>query len=161
MALRKPVVQVGGQFQQLQSGDSLDAPQAGGDVVSLTNDEASPITLGMIVYPDAVNGVKKARSDAVGTRDAIGLVKDASIANGVAGNIQVNGPIDFGATATVDALFGTTGGFAVKTRYYLSATTAGSGTPTAPSTGGQSVVEVGIALSATILDINIRSPILL
>jgi hypothetical protein len=49
----------------------------------------------------------------------------------------------------------------VGTTYYLSAGTAGLLTATAPSTVGQYVVEIGVALSTTELLIRPRPPILL
>lgn len=148
MSLRKPLVLNSGQIQQLQSGDTLDAVQSGGDAVVQTNDEASPIVIGTPVYNDAVDGVKKAKADAVGTKSVIGLVRDTSIGAGSTGAIQVSGVLT-ATTGQWDAAFGTTGGLAFGVRYYLSAATAGLGTVTAPSTTGQYVVELGIALSTT------------
>jgi hypothetical protein len=86
MALRKPVVVVNGQLQQLQAGDTLDAPQSGGDQIILTNDEASPVVIGAPVYMDAVSGFKKAQANAAGTKNVIGLVaKSPSITNATDG----------------------------------------------------------------------------
>jgi hypothetical protein len=156
MALRKPLVLVQGVVQQLQSGDTLDAPQSGGDVLAQTNDEATPIVIGTPVYNDVADGVKKGKADAATTARVLGLVRDASITNGVSGAIQVNGVLGFTSTAQVDASFGTTGGFTVGTRYFLSPTTAGLGTVTPPSTGGQYVVELGVAVST--IELNLSSP---
>ena len=161
MSLRKPLVIVSGQIQQLQSTDTLDVTAVGGgDVVSVTNDEVAPIVIGTPVYSDAADGVKKAKGDAGSTKDVIGLVQQASITNATAGMVQVNGILT-ASTAQWDAVFGTTGGLTFKTRYYLSAATAGLATATAPSSVGQYVVELGIALSTTELVIDIKSPILL
>lgn len=149
MASRIPLVLVAGQLQQLQSGDTLNIPSVtAGDVVSQTNDEAGAIVIGTPVYNDANDGVKKAKADASGTKDVIGLVRDTSISNGASGSIQVDG-ILAATTAQWDAVFGTTGGLTKGTRYYLSATTAGQGTATAPSTVGQYVVPLGIGISTT------------
>jgi len=104
--------------------------------------------------------VKKAKADASGTKDVMGLVQQASITNGVAGMVLVNGVLT-ATTTQWDAVFGTTGGLTFKTRYYLSAATAGIATATAPTTTGQYVVELGIALSTTELMVDIKSPILL
>ena len=160
MSLRKPLVLNSGQIQQLQSTDTLSAPQSGGDVVIQTNDEASPIVICTPVYNDADDGVKKAKADAIGTKSAIGLVYDSSITNGVSGAIQVNGIVS-ATTGQWDAVFGTTGGLAFGTRYYLSAATAGLGTSTAPSAVGQYVLELGIAISTTELLLTMNQPILL
>jgi hypothetical protein len=148
MALRKPLVLVNGQIQQLQSTDTMDSPQSGGDIVSQINDEVGAIVIGTPVYNDANDGVKKAKADASGTKDVIGLVKDTSITNGVAGAIQTSGVLS-ATTGQWDVAFGTSGGLVKGTRYYLSAATAGLGTGTAPSTVGQYVVELGIAISTT------------
>jgi hypothetical protein len=160
MALRKPLVLVSGVKQQLQAGDTLDAPQSGGDVIVQTNDEATPIVIGTPVYNDAADGVKKAKADASGTSNVIGLLRDVSITNGVAGSIQTSGTLT-ATTAQWDAVFGTTGGLTFGTRYFLSAATSGQGTATAPSTVGQNVVLLGIANSSTELQLSNFEPILL
>lgn len=161
MASRSPLVINAGQIQQLQSGDTLNVPVfTGGDVISLTNDEAGSVVIGTPVYSDAASGVKKAKADAAGTAKPIGLVSDTTIANGVAGNVMLNGYLT-ATTGQWDTAFGTTGGLTFNTKYYLSAATAGVGTATAPSTTGQYVVELGIAVSTTVLKIDIKQTILL
>ena len=160
MALRAPLVIVSGAIQQLQSGDTLSAPQTGGDVISQTNDEAGAIVIGTPVYNDAADGVKKAKADAVGTKGVLGLVAVASVTNGTAGNIQTNG-ILAATTGQWDAVAGTTGGLTFGTVYYLSAATSGLITSVAPSTVGQYVVEVGRAISTTEMKIDVKQPILL
>jgi hypothetical protein len=161
MALRTPLVIVNGQIQQLQAGDTLNVTAVGGgDVISLTNDNVGAITLGMPVYATAADHVDKARANAAGTVQVVGLVQATSIASGASGNIQVNGILT-GSTAQWDAAFGTVGGLVFNTRYFLSATTAGLGTSTAPTTVGQYDVELGIALSTTELSVAITTPILL
>jgi len=158
---RKPLVLVSGQIQTLQAADTLDIPSVtAGDVVQLTNSEASPIVIGTPVYMFAADAVKKAKADAAGTKDVMGLVRDASITNATSGSIQLNGVLAM-STAQADAAFGTTGGFTFGTRYYLSAGTAGLGTATAPSTVGQYVQEIGIGVSTTEINIDVKSPILL
>ncbi len=160
MALRKPLTLVAGQIQQLQPGDTLDAPQSGGDVMAQVNDESTALVICTVVYNDANDGVKRAQANASGTKDAIGIVKDATVAAGGSAQIVVSGLMT-ATTAQWDAFFGTTGGLTKGTRYYLSATSTGQGTATAPSTAGQYVIELGIALSTTELKVGITSPILL
>lgn len=161
MALRKPLVIVSGQVQQLQSGDTLDAIQSGGDAVVQTNAEAGSVVIGTPVYNNAANSVLKGKADAAGTVRLIGLVRDTSIAAAGSGAIQVSGVLT-ATTGQWDAVMGTTGGLTVGTRYYLSTATAGLGTPTAPSTTGQYVVELGLAMSTTdLLLSNDFNPILL
>lgn len=148
MALRKPLVIVSGQIEQLQSGDTLQAPIDSPNVAVLTNDESGSVVICTPVYIDANDGFKKAKADASGTRYVIGLVYDATIANGVSGQVQVDG-VFTATTGQWDAVFGTTGGLTKDTRYYLSAVTAGLATATAPSTVGQYVVLLGTAISTT------------
>src|SRR2546423_3564840 len=108
MALRKPlVIGSSGETQNLQSGDTLDAPQSGGDIVSQTNDEVGSVVIGTPVYNDANDGVKKAKADAAATSSVLGLVKDVSISASVAGNVLING-ILAASTAQWDAVAGTT-----------------------------------------------------
>jgi len=156
MALKKPLVLYTGLPGQIQSTDTLDVPGiAAGDVIQQTNDEAGAIVIGAPVYNDANDGVKKAKADASGTSPVIGLVAQASISNGVAGSIQTTGVLA-ATTGQWDAVFGTTGGLTRGTRYFLSAATAGLGTSTAPSTVGQYVVLLGIAISTT--ELSLASP---
>lgn len=161
MALRKPLVINAGQVQQLQSGDTLDAPQAGGDQVVLTNDEASPVVIGAPIYIDAVDGFKKAQANASGTKDVKGLVaKSPSITNATSGAVQTSGVL-VATTTQWDAVTGQSGGLTFNTRYYLDPSTSGKLTITGPTTVGQYVAEVGLAISTTELDISIKSPVLL
>lgn len=149
MALKKPLVLYSGLPGQLQSGDTLDITGiTSGEVISQTNDESGAIVICTPVYNDAADGVKKARANAGGTSGVIGLVKDASISNGVAGNIQLDGVLS-ATTTQWDAVFGTTGGLAFGTLYFLSSSVAGQGTATAPSSVGQYVVILGRAISTT------------
>lgn len=159
MALRKPVVLNAGQLQQLQSGDTLDAPQSGGDVIVLTNNNVGTLVPGTPVYMVANDAVDKAKADVVGTTKLIGLTA-ASISAAAAGPVLVSGIITL-TTGQWDAAFGTTGGLTKDVLYYLSAATAGLGTVTAPSTVGQYVVEIGLGLSTTELMVRIRQYILL
>ncbi len=143
MATRIPVVIVSGELEQLQPGDDIIAPITGTVNISLTNDEASPIVIGAPVYADAALGVKKAK------------------ANAVAGDVATMGVLTFASTTQVDAIAGTTGGFAFGVRYYLDPSTAGMITATAPTTAGQLVCEIGVALSTIVLKIEIKKRILL
>jgi len=149
MALKTPLVLYNGLPGQLQSGDTMNIPSiSGGVVVQQTNDEAGAIVICAPVYNDANDGVKKAKADASGTASVIGLVAQASITNGVAGSIQFDGVL-VATTGQWDAVFGTSGGLTKGTRYFLSAATAGLGTATPPSTVGQFVILLGIAISTT------------
>lgn len=160
MAARKPLVIVNGIIQQLQSGDTLDAPVSEVDVVSKQNDNASAITIGQPVYVKSNGNVDLARANALGTSNVLGLVRDSSIASSAVGLIQTDGVLT-ATTAEWDAVTGETGGLTAGSVYYLSASTAGRLTTTAPTSSGQLVVRVGVALSNTELEISIDQPILL
>lgn len=160
MALRKPLVLNGGRTQQLQVGDTLDATVAVDSVrKSLTNNNAGSIVIGTPVFSSSAGGVDKGDASAVGTSDIVGLVGDTTIATTASGAIVTEGVLT-ATTAEWDAVFGTTGGLTFNTFYYLS-TTTGEGTATAPVTVGDSVVELGIALSTTQFLVRIRQAILL
>lgn len=160
MALRKPLVIVNGQVQQIQAGDTLDAVINEVDVAQATNNEAAPVVIGTPVYVDAAGTVKEAQANALLTSRILGLVQDTSIAASAIGNIQTDGV--FVATTTQwDAVAGTTGGLTPGIHYFLSAATAGQLTATAPTTTGEVVVNLGLALSATELDINNMQSVLL
>jgi predicted RecA/RadA family phage recombinase len=154
MTLRKPLVCVNGQIQQIQSGDTLDITGEGS--VTLTNNEATSLVICTPVYIDAADGVKKAKADASGTMKVFGLVKSASIEASASGEIQVENVLT-ATTEQWDTVAGTTGGLTAGTTYYLSATIAGEITATAPTTTAQYVVPVGVAISTTELKINISA----
>jgi hypothetical protein len=158
MAARKPLVINAGQIEQLQAGDTLDASVSEVDVVSKTNDNASPIVIGSPVYQKADGDVDLGRANAQGTVQLLGLVKDASIAAAASGIIQTDG-ILAATTGQWDTVTGGTGGLTPGSPYYLDAATAGKLTLTAPTSVGQFVVRVGLATSTTEMDISITPPI--
>lgn len=161
MALRKPIVINAGQFQQLQAGDTLDAPQSGGDQIVLTNDEVGAVVIGAPVYIDAVAGFKKAQANAAGTANTRGLVAQSpSIGAAATGPVQTDGALS-ATTAQWDAVTGQVGGLTFNTTYYLDPATAGKLTITAPTTVGQLVQKVGVGISTTIMNVEIGSPVLL
>jgi hypothetical protein len=151
MALKKPLVLNGGQIEQLQSTDYI----AGVDIPQFTNGNAGSIVIGTPVYSSANSTVDKAKADAVGTANVIGLVFDSSVAASSSGGVILDG-ILVATTGQWDAVAGTSGGLTRDTMYYLSAATAGLLTATAPSAAGQFVVCVGIALSTTEMKIDIK-----
>lgn len=162
MASRKPLV-IGstGLPQQLQAGDTLAITSVGGvDIISQTNDTSGTTVCGSPVYNDAADGFKLGKADASGTCNIIGLQYDATILTTVAGNIAVGGVLAL-TTTQWDAVFGTSGGLAYGTVYFLSDATAGDGTSTAPTTTGHYNVRLGRAISTTELQIDIGVPILL
>lgn len=161
MATRKPLVLVNGEMQQLQPGDDISVPITGSIEISLTNDEAGAVVIGTPVYSDAAAGFKKAKADAAGTSKVIGLVnKSPSIANGVAGPVATEGIVTL-TTVQWDAVTGGSGGLIFGTPYFLDPATAGMLTTTAPTTTGQYVVQVGIALSTVDMKLSVERRILL
>jgi len=160
MALRTPIVINAGQYQQLQSGDTLNAPQAGGDFVSQTNANVGAIVPGTPVYSAGNDSVDKAKADASATAAVMGLVGATSINASASGQICVGGILAL-TTGQWDTAFGTSGGLTANTKYYLSAATAGVGTSTAPTTVGQLVTPLGRAISTTELKLGIEDPTLL
>lgn len=161
MATRSPLVIVNGAIQQLQSGDQLAAGVAFADLRTLTNGEtATALVIGAPAYMFAAGSVKRAQANAASTSKVIGLGYDVSTAFGASGQL-INSGVMTATTAQWDAVTGGTGGLVFNTTYYLDATTVGKLTPTAPSATGQSVVQVGVALSTTDMEILLGSPILL
>lgn len=144
MALRKPLVLNGGQIEELLSSDNLDATVAEVDV--LTRVAAATLIAGQPVYESSATDVDKAAANADATSKCIGLAK-AAIAAAASGTIQTSGVITLTA-GEWDAVCGITGGLAVGTQYFLSAT-AGLLTSTAPSTSGNYVLPVIVGLSST------------
>lgn len=162
MAIKVPlVIGADGLPQQLQAADSINVASAQYDSRSVTNSEASAaIVIGAPVYAFAADGVKKAQANAKTTSKLAGLGLDATIAAAGIGNIITAG-ILVATTAQWDAVAGTTGGLAFGTYYFLDAVTAGKMTSTVPTTTGQCVTLIGIALSTTELELMIQPPILL
>lgn len=122
----------------------------------LTNNQGSSVVIGRAIYSDGSNTFKLAQSDAVGTRKAGGLVAATSLNNGVAGDIVTAGVMT-ATTGQWDVVTGQTGGLTPDAYYYLSGTTAGGLTPTAPTTGW--LVKIGKALSTTKMLVSFESPI--
>lgn len=125
-----------------------------------TNSNAGSIVIGQVVYPPTNTHVDLARANALTTSKSIGLVAATAIASGAIGMIQTTGILT-ATTAQWDAVTGGSGGLTVNAIYYLSAATAGRLTTTAPTTAGQWVGQMGLALSATKLKLDIQQTILL
>ena len=154
MTLRKPLVLNNGQIQQIQSGDILDATIIETEQITLTNAESSnPIVAGMVVYLSAASSVKKAKADAAGTKEVIAFCKDASVTSGQTGAFVTSGQLSVADwTAALGSANLTAGAI-----YYLSGATGGFITATAPVAGY--VVEVGVAISTTVMQIRTNRPI--
>lgn len=162
MTVRNPlVVGADGLIQQLQSGDTIQAPTNTPSIRSVTNGESSAaIVIGAPVYASAADTVKRAQANAKSTAKLAGVGYDATTAAAGVGNIAMSGVI-VATTAQWDAVAGTTGGLAFNTIYFLDPSNAGKITSTVPTTAGQCNVIVGLALSSTELELQISQPILL
>jgi len=153
--IKKPLVITNGLIEQLQAGDSLSST----DALQLTNDNAGAVVIGSPVYVSGVDSFDKAKADASGTKDVIGLVADApSIGIAGTGNVLTDGRL-VATTVQWDAVTGETGGLTPGGVYFLDAATAGKMTQTAPTTDGQYVSRLGTGLSTTDFEISIQTPI--
>lgn len=119
---------------------------------TLTNGEASAIAIGRAVYVSASGQVRLANANSATTTEVVGIMASVSTAAGASGSVCIAG-LEEATTAQWDAVTGQTGGLTFGAKYYLSNTTAGSLTTTAPGAGH--VVLVGRALSTTKLALNI------
>ena len=160
MALVKPLVMYNGRVSQLLAADTLDAVVAEVDSLTLTNANAGSAVIGTPVYISAASSFNLARADASGTADPIGLVSSSSIAAAGSGSVLTDGFLT-ATTGQWDAVTGGTGGLTAGSSYFLSATTAGRLTTTAPTATGQFVSFIGKAVSTTVLEVSIDRAIAL
>jgi hypothetical protein len=154
MAVKKPVVLTGGEFEQLQPGDRIQT------VVIFPRENANTGNLVMAtpVYASGAGQVNKAQADSASTKDVLGLIADTLVAPSADGAVQSDGIFE-ATTGEWDAVTGGSGGLTAGTKYYLDPDTAGMLTDTVPSTQGDYVAMVGIAISTTELEISIRPTI--
>ena len=154
MAVRKPIVIIGGKPQRLGAGDTIEgataSPQFGA-----SNGNAGAVTLGQPVYISGADQIDLAKADASGTAMVVGLVADASIAAAAAGNYQYGGVLSVSDWTAVTGSVTLTPG----ANYYLSAAVAGQLVEVAPDATGQQLTFVGRALNVTDLMIEIARPV--
>lgn len=98
-----------------------------------------------------------AQANAAGTANVAGLAATAGEKPGSL-DIQYAGPMVL-PTVTWDAITGESGGLTPKSVYYLSSTTAGHITKTAPTAGGTFSTPVGFALDAETMMIQIGAAV--
>lgn len=162
MATRKPLV-IGddGLPQQLQAADTINVASAQYSSRAVTNGEgAAAVVIGAPVYASAADTVKRGQANAGATSRIIGLGLDVTIASGASGNIITDGTL-VATAAQWDAVAGSIGGLAFGMPYFLDAANPGKITNVAPTTAGQYNMLIGVALSATELELHIDQPILL
>ena len=117
---------------------------------ALTNNQGSTINICQAVYSDSSGTVKLAQANASGTRLAVGFVLDTSINASSSGNIAVDGVIT-ATTTQWNAVTGGSSGLTAGAKYWLSTSTPGANTSTAPTTNW--LVFMGKALSTTQMQI--------
>jgi hypothetical protein len=124
---------------------------------NFTNNNAGTIVIGRAVYATGTTDkVDLANANASGTKDVIGLVQATSIASSASGSIAVDG-IMVATTVQWDVVTGQSGGLTPGARYFLSNSTAGALTTTAPSTGY--LCDVGVAMSTTKMKLRFGLPV--
>ena len=158
MSLRSILWWSAPRLKQIGSADTILG--YGANMQVLTNVNVGAIVIGAPVYSPSAGNFDKARANAISTSDTVGLVADTSVGASAAGNVQVNGIVT-ATTTQWDAVTGGSGGLTAGSVYYLDPATAGKLTTTAPTTVGQTVVRIGVALSTTQLELGIEQPILL
>lgn len=150
--IKKPLVLTDGEIEQLQTDDTLSsAPNS----LSLDNGGSQILPPGSPVRISASNECK--RATALDKPNAIGFATE-EIAIGATGAIQTDGKLA-ATTAEWDYLTGQTGGLTPGATYYLDDNGIGKLTVTPPTTQGNFLVRLGIAINPTDLEIKISRPI--
>jgi hypothetical protein len=126
----------------------------GGLDEQLVNGESVSLTICQVVYISGASTCRLARANALSTSRPVGLVKDTTIAAGVAGAVTTNGIVT-ATTVQWDAVTGGSGGLTPGTVYYLSSATAGNITSTPPSADDSFVCQLGVASSTTKLSMQV------
>ena len=156
MALKKVLVLgTTGEIEQLQTGDTIDVTTDSNQVFTAQNATGVALTIGQAVYISAANTVEAALADNVTTSGVVGLVADASIADGANGYILTDGTL---VSTDWAAVVGTTT-LTPGSVYFLSDTAAGELTTTVPTAPGSFVTRVGTAINTTTLEVTISRPI--
>ena len=135
------------------------------DFLTVTNPAAeaagaNDIPPGTPIYCSGADEVAESQANALSTAKAIALAAETIPEDSGVGQAQTDGRLTL-TTGEWDAVTGDTGGLTPGARYYVSPTTAGMLTTTAPSTDGQVVVPIGSAKSATIMEISFGTRIVL
>lgn len=153
MAIKKPLANYSGKIDELHAGDLIS-----GDTTGFTgnNNNASPITVGQIVYKNSTTTQVDLANATDDTKNAIGFVSQATIPAGSSGYIQTSEVLTIADwTAIIGSASLTPGSI-----YFLD-TTDGKMTTTAPATSGNITQVLGRAVSANDFLINIKERILL
>lgn len=141
-------------FQGLQGVPGNDGVNA--SYISYESDHPGPMTRGMAVC--VINGMIRRATSIAPYNKCIGFLAEDELLQGVTGRVQTGGHVI--TTALMwDLATGMVGGLVPEQQYFLSAD--GDITPTAPTTPGQYVAPIGIALDSTSLRIELNTQILL
>ena len=147
----KPLVIVSGQVRELESSESLNATVTAKEIIRLTADSNYTASVGEAVYIDGQGKAQPAKADAAASTYPVGFVRGAAdggtIAAGEILDIQTDGQAEGFSNLTAGQ------------KLYLSPSSAGDVTATAPNTANQYVVPVGRAISATDILVEIGEPI--
>ncbi len=151
---RKPLYidETDGKIKRFGAGDFFDAP----DTIERTF--TSTAVIGQAVFVDGNGSVDLARANAPGTSVVFGLAGEGVTATQT-GTVVTEGLLN-ATTGQWDAVTGGSGGLTAGALYFLSEATAGQlleGTP--PSAAGESITEVGEAISTTDMYVRIRRPV--
>jgi len=129
--------------------DQLSTATSGGAGNTQLGTATANLAVGDAVYADGAGSFDEAIATGLATSRVVGVVTVAALATVVA-TVQTSGVVtNSGWSLTTDSI------------YYLSKDTAGEITATAPIVAGETVVPVGIAVSATELKLLCPPPILL
>lgn len=153
MALKIPIVLYNGILSQLQAGDTIASP----DQTTVTNGDAGALIAGQVVVSQAAGAVQKCNATALATSRVLGLMTGPVGISGT-GTMQDDGLLTL-TTGQWDAVAGTTGGLTAGAPYWADPANNGKLTGTPPTTATQFLVQLGVALSATVLDLDIQAPI--
>ena len=149
MALVPALVLKSGLPQVAGAGDTISTAVSNVSTYAMT--AAAALVKGNAVYSLVAGTAGLAKGDATGTSRCIGLVADATIANAAIGNIAVAGPL---TVADWTAIIGSTA-LTPGAPYFVSDATAGLLTATAPTASGHFTHQVGYALTATTMMIEV------
>ena len=159
MGAVKPLKIVNGMIQQMGSSDYIEGLESSNNISQTNGNASAAMVMGEAVYLASADTVLPAQANASGTSYVVGLIADASIAHGVTGGVMTAGVL-VATVAQWDAVItGGSTGLTPGSAYFLDPSTAGNITATAPTTGGQYVVFIGLALSTTELKIMTQPPI--
>ena len=143
-------------FGRVTAGSSTGGGGSSFSTALLTNSSGSTITKFMAVTVTSSGNIGFANASSSSTINVLGLIP-GSVANGSTTTVVSAGELTTGSTADWDAVTGQTGGLTSGAVYYLSNTTNGKITTTAPTSGF--ICPIGYAESSTNMQIRIGNTV--